>query len=42
MCEEHFPEPIIFNADKPMCKKCIPEFVAKQNKSKGGVALTQQ
>ena len=25
-----------------MCKKCIPVFVAKQNKSKGGVALTQQ
>jgi len=43
LCEEHFPEPILFSlADKPVCKKCIPEYVAKQTQSTGGTVLSHQ
>jgi|APCry1669189241_1035207.scaffolds.fasta_scaffold13093_2 hypothetical protein len=44
LCEEHFPEPILFGvADGQfVCKKCIPEYIAKQNQSNGGTALTHQ
>lgn len=27
LCLEHFPEPIILTCDKPLCKKCIPEYI---------------
>ena len=27
LCEKHFPEPIIYMSDKPMCKKCVPEYL---------------
>jgi hypothetical protein len=30
LCLEHFPEPIIMTMDRPLCKKCIPEYIAKQ------------
>jgi len=30
LCEEHFPEPILFSRnDKALCKKCIPEYISK-------------
>lgn len=25
LCEKHFPEPIIYMSDEPLCRKCIPE-----------------
>ena len=25
LCEKHFPEPIIYMGEEPLCKKCIPE-----------------
>jgi hypothetical protein len=27
LCETHFPEPILFHFDKPVCRKCIPEYL---------------
>ena len=27
ICEKHFPEPIIYMSDRPLCKKCIPEYL---------------
>ena len=27
ICESHFPEPIIYMSDKPLCKKCVPEYL---------------
>ena len=27
ICEKHFPEPIIYMSEKPLCKKCIPEYL---------------
>lgn len=27
ICETHFPEPIIYMSEKPLCKKCIPEHM---------------
>jgi len=34
LCEEHFPEPIILFLEKPLCKRCIPEYIAKANNVK--------
>jgi hypothetical protein len=43
LCEEHFPEPILFSlVDKSLCKKCIPDFIAKKNESKGETVLTHE
>ena len=36
LCEKHFPEPIIYMTDQALCKKCIPEFMAKMSKKSGG------
>mmetsp|Transcript_16974 Transcript_16974/g.26142 ORF Transcript_16974/g.26142 Transcript_16974/m.26142 type:complete len:90 (-) Transcript_16974:1540-1809(-) len=27
VCEKHFPEPIIYVSEKPLCKKCLPEYL---------------
>jgi len=27
VCEKHFPEPIIYMSEQPLCKKCIPEYM---------------
>ena len=35
LCEKHFPEPIIYMTDQPLCKKCIPEFMAQMAKAHG-------
>lgn len=32
ICIKHFPEPIIYISDEPMCKKCVPEYLEKMNK----------
>lgn len=33
LCLIHFPEPIIYvSQDKPMCKKCIPEYLEDMRK----------
>ncbi|MFQ3326973.1 MAG: hypothetical protein ACI8YC_001613 [Salibacteraceae bacterium] len=32
ICENHFPEPIIYMSDKPLCKKCIPEYLETMKK----------
>jgi hypothetical protein len=35
ICETHFPEPIIYMSDKPLCKKCVPEYLeTMKSKSK--------
>jgi hypothetical protein len=34
LCIKHFPEPIIYISEEPMCKKCIPEYLEKMKKSK--------
>lgn len=35
ICETHFPEPIIYMSDKPLCKKCVPEYLdAMKQKAK--------
>lgn len=34
LCEKHFPEPIIYVSDEPMCRKCVPEYMEKKNKAK--------
>lgn len=34
LCVKHFPEPIIYISDEPMCKDCIPEFLERSNKKK--------
>lgn len=35
ICEKHFPEPIIYMSEgKPLCRKCIPEYLEKVKKSK--------
>jgi len=35
ICEKHFPEPIIYMSDnKPLCRKCIPEYLEELNKKK--------
>lgn len=35
ICESHFPEPIIYMSDKPLCKKCVPEYLeAMKQKAK--------
>jgi hypothetical protein len=43
LCEEHFPEPIIMFLEKPLCKKCIPEYIIKQKQQneKGNTSVTQ-
>lgn len=33
LCEEHFPEPILYFFDKPLCKKCLPKYL-ENNKGK--------
>lgn len=32
LCLEHFPEPIIMTSEKPLCKKCIPEYISSKSK----------
>jgi hypothetical protein len=32
ICIQHFPEPIIYISDEPMCKKCISEYLEKMKK----------
>jgi len=32
LCIKHFPEPIIYISEEPMCKKCIPEYLEKMKK----------
>jgi hypothetical protein len=33
ICEKHFPEPIIYYmGDKPLCKKCIPDYLEAMKK----------
>ena len=27
LCEKHFPEPILFFLERPLCKKCVPEYM---------------
>jgi len=34
LCIKHFPEPIIYISENPMCKKCIPEYLEKLKKQK--------
>lgn len=34
LCEKHFPEPVIYMSDQPMCRKCVPEYMDKKNKAK--------
>ena len=34
ICEKHFPEPIIYMGEKPMCKKCILEYLQNATKKK--------
>jgi len=34
LCIKHFPEPIIYISEEPMCKKCIPEYLEKMKKNK--------
>ena len=35
ICETHCPEPIIYMSDKPLCKKCVPEYLdAMKQKAK--------
>jgi hypothetical protein len=34
ICIKHFPEPIIYISEEPMCKKCIPEYLEKMKKKK--------
>lgn len=34
LCIKHFPEPVIYISDEPMCKKCIPEYLEKTRKNK--------
>ena len=36
ICYKHFPEPIIYIGEAPMCKKCIPEYLEKMQKQKEG------
>jgi tRNA nucleotidyltransferase/poly(A) polymerase len=35
LCIKHFPEPVIYISEEPMCKKCIPEYLEKIKKEKG-------
>jgi hypothetical protein len=35
LCIKHFPEPIIYISDEPMCKKCIPVYLENMKKKKG-------
>lgn len=30
LCETHFPEPILYHLDRPVCKKCLPEYLKQQ------------
>ena len=32
ICEKHFPEPIIYVSDRPLCKKCVPEYLERMKK----------
>ena len=32
ICIQHFPEPIIYISEEPMCKKCISEYLEKMRK----------
>jgi len=34
ICEKHFPEPIIYMSEKPLCKKCIPEYLQNVSNKK--------
>lgn len=34
ICIKHFPEPIIYISDEPMCKKCVPEYLEKMKQKK--------
>lgn len=34
ICIKHFPEPIIYISEEPMCKKCVPEYLEKMTKKK--------
>lgn len=27
LCETHFPEPIMYHFERPLCRKCIPEYI---------------
>ena len=35
LCIKHFPEPVIYISEEPMCKKCIPEYLEKMKKERG-------
>lgn len=35
LCIKHFPEPIIYLSDSPLCKKCVIEYLEKKKKEKG-------
>jgi hypothetical protein len=32
VCEKHFPEPIIYMGEQPLCKKCILEYTEEMQK----------
>lgn len=32
VCEKHFPEPIIYMGEQPLCKKCILEITEEMQK----------
>ena len=34
LCEKHFPEPVLYMSDQPLCRKCVPEYMEKKNKNK--------
>ena len=42
LCLEHFPEPIIMTYDKPLCKKCIPEYISSKSKPSQDVSSQQK
>ena len=41
LCEEHFPEPIIMFLEKPLCKKCIPEYISRQKEQNATGTVSQ-
>lgn len=44
LCETHFPEPIIFHTDRPICRQCLPELLEhqyQQKKKKNGFNQNQ-
>ena len=32
VCEKHFPEPIIYMGEQPLCKKCILSYTEEMQK----------